>query len=184
MGTVSYMSPEQSLALKTIDYRTDIWSLGAVLYEMITGRVPFEGKDLLQQIVAIQEQPHPPLSKLVEHVPEQLERIIDKALAKNPDERYQTTTDMLIDMRSLKRQLENQAENDRTALFQQPRSWFVEGPTIDHYTKRALSRFECGVHRQSSQAAQARCINAVWECLRLQHSRQCFGTSSTRELRP
>jgi len=120
MGTVSYMSPEQSLALKTIDYRTDIWSLGAVLYEMIAGRVPFEGKDLVQQIVAIQEQPHTPLSKLVEHVPEHLERIVDKALAKNPDERYQTATDMLNDMRSLKRQLENQAENDRTALFQQP----------------------------------------------------------------
>lgn len=120
MGTVSYMSPEQSLALKTIDYRTDIWSLGAVLYEMTAGRVPFEGKDLVQQIVAIQERPHPPLSKLVEHAPEHLERIIDKALAKNPDERYQTATDMLNDMRSLKRQLENQAENDRTALFQQP----------------------------------------------------------------
>jgi eukaryotic-like serine/threonine-protein kinase len=120
MGTVSYMSPEQSLALKTIDYRTDIWSLGAVLYEMIAGRVPFEGKDLVQQIIAIQERPHTPLSQLVEHVPEQLERIVDKALAKNPDERYQTATDMLNDMRSLKRQLENQAENDRTALFQQP----------------------------------------------------------------
>ena len=120
MGTVSYMSPEQSLALKTIDYRTDIWSLGAVLYEMIAGRVPFEGKDLVQQIVAIQERPHTPLSKLVEHVPEQLERIVDKALAKDPDKRYQTATDMLNDMRSLKRQLENQAENDRTALFQQP----------------------------------------------------------------
>ncbi|HYV11494.1 MAG TPA: protein kinase [Pyrinomonadaceae bacterium] len=120
MGTVSYMSPEQSLALKTIDYRTDIWSLGAVLYEMLAGRVPFEGKDLVQQIVAIQEQPHTPLSKLVEHVPEQLERIVDKALAKDPDKRYQTATDMLNDMRSLKRQLENQAENDRTALFQQP----------------------------------------------------------------
>lgn len=120
MGTVSYMSPEQSLALKNIDYRTDIWSLGAVLYEMTAGRVPFEGKELLQQLIAIQERPHTPLSKSVEHVPEQLEHIIDKALAKNPDERYQTATDMLNDMRSLKRQLENQAENDRTALFQQP----------------------------------------------------------------
>ncbi len=117
MGTVSYMSPEQSLALKSLDYRTDIWSLGAVLYEMITERVPFEGKDLVQQILAIQERPHAPLSEFVEHVPEQLERIIDKALAKNPDERYQTATDMLIDMRNLKRQLENAAENDRTALF-------------------------------------------------------------------
>ncbi|HKR10426.1 MAG TPA: protein kinase [Pyrinomonadaceae bacterium] len=117
MGTVSYMSPEQSLALKTLDYRTDIWSLGAVLYEMVAGRVPFEGKDLLQQIVAIQEQPHAALSTFVDHVPEQLERIIDKALAKDPNDRYQTANHMLTDMRNLKRQLENDAENDRTALF-------------------------------------------------------------------
>jgi len=117
MGTVSYMSPEQSLALKTLDYRTDIWSLGVVLYEMIAGRVPFEGKDLLQQIVAIQEHPHTPLSTLVKYIPEQLEQIIDKALAKNPNDRYQTTAEMLVDMRNLKRQLENQAEDDRTAIF-------------------------------------------------------------------
>ncbi len=117
MGTVSYMSPEQSLALRSLDYRTDIWSLGAVLYEMITGRVPFPGKDVVQQIIAIQEQPHTPLSQIVEHVPADLGRIIDKALAKNPDERYQTTAEMLRDMRHLKRELENQAENDRTAIL-------------------------------------------------------------------
>jgi len=119
MGTVSYMSPEQSLALKTLDYRTDIWSLGAVLYEMVAGRVPFEGKDLLAQIVGIQEEPHTPLGQVVEHVPQELERISDKALAKSPNERYQTATDMLVDMRNLKRQLENAAEDDRTAIFDQ-----------------------------------------------------------------
>ncbi|HEX6045621.1 MAG TPA: protein kinase [Pyrinomonadaceae bacterium] len=131
MGTVSYMSPEQSLALKTLDYRTDIWSLGVVLYEMAAGRVPFGGDDLLRQIIDIQEKPHQPLSKFVDHVPAELERIIDKALAKNPDDRYQTATDMLVDMRNLKRQLENAAEHDRTALFNQPLGGRerISGPT-------------------------------------------------------
>lgn len=115
LGSVSYMSPEQSRALKTLDYRTDIWSLGAVLYEMIAGQLPFEGKDLFKQIIAIQEEPHTPLSELVAHVPGELERIVNKALAKNPDERYQTATAMLNDMRELKRQLENQ--DDRTAIL-------------------------------------------------------------------
>ena len=117
MGTVNYMSPEQSLGLKTLDYRTDIWSLGAVLYEMITGRPPFEGDDVYQQIVAIQEQPYPPLSQFVEHVPERLEEIVGKALAKNPDDRYRTANDFLNALRNLKRKLEVDAEHDRTALF-------------------------------------------------------------------
>ena len=129
MGTVSYMSPEQSKALKTLDYRTDIWSLGVVLYEMIAGRVPFEGKDLLEQIIAIQEKPHAPLSTLVKHVPDELEQIIDKALAKNPDDRYQTTAEMLVDMRDVKRQLENQAESDRTAIFDQGMPRRISGAT-------------------------------------------------------
>ena len=124
MGTVNYMSPEQSLGLKTLDYRTDIWSLGVVLYEMIAGRPPFEGDDLYQQIVAIQEQPHPLLSQFAEHVPERLEEIISKALAKNPDDRYRTANDFLNDLRNLKRKLEVDAEHDRTVLFDMHKAGF------------------------------------------------------------
>src|SRR5215471_4715645 len=114
MGTVSYMSPEQTRGLSTIDQRTDIWSLGAVLYELVAGRVPFEGKDVHRQIIAIQEQDAPPLSRFATGVPERLEDIVAKALAKDPDERYQTAKDMLIDLRNLKRKLEVDAEIDRT----------------------------------------------------------------------
>jgi serine/threonine protein kinase/predicted Zn-dependent protease len=114
MGTVAYMSPEQSEASERIDHRTDIWSLGVVLYEMVTGHVPFEGKDVHRQIIAIQEQSPAPLSRFAEGVPERLEDIVTKALAKDPDERYQTAKDLLIDLRNLKRKLEVDAEIDRT----------------------------------------------------------------------
>ena len=118
MGTVNYMSPEQSQGSTLLDHRTDIWSLGAVLYEMLAGRVPFEGKDVHRQIIAIQEQELTPLSRFTEGVPERLEDIVAKALAKDPNERYQTAKDLVIDLRNLKRKLELDAEIDRTVAPQ------------------------------------------------------------------
>ena len=114
MGTASYMSPEQSQGSARVDHRTDIWSLGVVLYEMVAGRLPFEGKDIHRQIIAIQEQETSALSKFAEGVPERLEEIVLMALAKSADERYQTTKDLLIDLRNLKRKLDVDAEIERT----------------------------------------------------------------------
>ena len=114
MGTVRYMSPEQSQGSTLLDHRTDIWSLGAVLYEMLAGRVPFEGKDVHRQIIAIQEQELIPISRFTEGVPERLVDIVAKALAKDRNERYQTAKDFLIDLRNLKRKLDLDAEIDRT----------------------------------------------------------------------
>src|SRR6267378_3383153 len=113
MGTVSYMSPEQSMG-KGIDQRTDIWSIGVVLYEMIAGCVPFQGKDIHRQIIAIQESDPAPLATLVEGVPDRLEEIVAKCLAKLKDERYQTAKDLLIDLRNLRRKLDIDAEIERT----------------------------------------------------------------------
>jgi serine/threonine-protein kinase len=113
MGTVSYMSPEQSVG-KRVDQRTDIWSVGVVLYEMIAGAVPFPGKDIHRQIIAIQETEPAPLSQQVEGVPERLEEIVSKCLAKEKDERYQTAKDLLIDLRNLRRKLDVDAEIERT----------------------------------------------------------------------
>lgn len=113
MGTVSYMSPEQSVG-KGVDQRTDIWSFGVVLYEMLAGAVPFPGKDIHRQIIAIQENDPAPLSQLVEGIPDRLEEIVKKCLAKEKDERYQTAKDLVIDLRNLRRRLDVDAEIERT----------------------------------------------------------------------
>ncbi len=113
MGTVSYMSPEQSIG-EGIDQRTDIWSFGVLLYEMLAGCLPFQGKDIHRQIIAIQETEAPSLATLVEGVPDRLEEIVTKCLAKNKDERYQTAKDLLIDLRNLRRKLDVDAEIERS----------------------------------------------------------------------
>lgn len=104
LGTITYMSPEQALG-KRVDQRTDIWSLGVVLYEMVTGHYPFTG-DTLHTIVRsiMSEEP-----QLVKHarrrLPDEIGRIIGKMLAKNPDERYQHVADLMVDLRALRRTL-------------------------------------------------------------------------------
>jgi len=84
LGTVSYMSPEQARGLE-VDARTDIWSLGAVLYEMVTGRRPFEGTTLSDILAAVLDHEPTPVARYSPEAPPELERIIRKALAKNPD---------------------------------------------------------------------------------------------------
>ena len=113
MGTVYYMSPEQAQA-HHVDERTDIWSTGVMIYEMVAGTMPFRGVTTSHTIVQILEKDPTPLTKH-ENVPAELERIVLKALAKRPDERYQTAKDMLIDLRSLKKRLDVQAEIERTS---------------------------------------------------------------------
>ncbi len=101
MGTSRYMSPEQARGL-AVDARTDIWSLGVVIYEMVTGRAPFEGATTSDVIVSILEREPPPLVQLSPDTPAELQRIVSKALRKERDERYQVIKEMLVDLKSLK----------------------------------------------------------------------------------
>ena len=105
VGTAHYMSPEQAQGLK-VDERTDIWSLGVVLYEMLTGQLPFKGRTPNHTVVSIVEQQVPPLVRGPE-VPVELERILMKALNKNPEKRYQTIKEMLVELRMLQRNLDS-----------------------------------------------------------------------------
>src|SRR5437016_4893794 len=106
MGTAIYMSPEQARGL-SVDSRTDIFSLGVVLYEMIAGRLPFDGSNRNEIMASVLSDKQPqPLTRYSAEAPTELGRIVLKALRKNRDERYQTIQDMLLDLKSLKQELE------------------------------------------------------------------------------
>ena len=114
MGTVSYMSPEQARGL-AVDARTDVWSLGVIIYEMVTGRQPFEGETTSDVLSLILQKEPPPLTQSISEVPPELERIVSKALRKDKEERYQSIKDLMLDLKSLKEHLDFEARLERSA---------------------------------------------------------------------
>ena len=105
VGTVSYMSPEQALG-HSIDHRSDIFSLGVVIYEMLAGLLPFAGDSSTEVIDQIVHQQPPALARFNYSVPQEMERIVRKTLEKDARYRYQTTRELYIDLRNLNRDLE------------------------------------------------------------------------------
>ncbi len=104
LGTPRYMSPEQARG-QPLDGRTDIFSLGAVLYEMIAGRAPFKAPTLADIIAQVLQSQPPPLTEMVADVPAELERLVSKALCKDSDTRYQSARELCADLRRLKEDL-------------------------------------------------------------------------------
>ena len=101
VGTIAYMSPEQARA-QEVDARTDIWSLGVLLYEMVAGRSPFAGKSSSDVLAAILEREPAPLARFDPDAPAELQRIVSKALRKDREQRYQGMKDLLLDLQALR----------------------------------------------------------------------------------
>ena len=113
IGTAGYMSPEQARGLG-VDHRSDIFSLGAVIYEMLARRKPFEGETPSDTLASILKTEPPPLSRVAPGVPAELARIVTKALRKDREERYQVVKDLWLDLKALKQDLEFQDKLDRS----------------------------------------------------------------------
>jgi eukaryotic-like serine/threonine-protein kinase len=150
MGTVSYMSPEQARA-RTIDQRTDIWSLGVVIYEMLTGDRPFRGDTTSDVIAAILRSEPEPISEQFSDTPSDLERIVAKALRKDRDERYQTIRDMLVDLRELRREFDAQMRSN-TASF-----------GVTRMDRPAISTGNGNITTESTAPADGRRTNSISE---------------------
>ena len=135
LGTVNYMSPEQAKG-ERVDERTDIFSLGVLIYEMLAGKPPFAGGNAIETMGSILNKDPVPLSRLTPEVPHELERIINKALRKDREARYQTAKDLLIDLQDFKQDLEfqNQVTNPQRQ-FRRKRKlkcWMPQRPILPH----------------------------------------------------
>ena len=115
-GTVAYMSPEY-IEGKKIDTRADIFSFGVVLYEMLTGKLPFKGDYDSAMMYAIVNEEHEPIQKHRTDLSSELLHVLDRALEKNPEERYQSVHDMLIDLRRLRRDMAVPSEPSKPAVI-------------------------------------------------------------------
>jgi eukaryotic-like serine/threonine-protein kinase len=114
VGTAVYMSPEQARGIP-VDARTDIFSVGVVLYEMVAGCLPFAGSTSSEVMASILSEKEPqPLARYSREAPAELERVVSKALRKNREERYQTIKDFVLDLKSLKQELEFAAKLERS----------------------------------------------------------------------
>ncbi len=141
MGTVNYMSPEQAQG-QVVDARTDIWSLGVILYEMLTGRVPFSGTTASYTVASILEEEPRPLESWGRETPPGLQRIVSRALCKQSEGRYQTVEELVADLHQLKQHLElaNQLEHDGLTCLHEvlPRrepEWHAALPTLASATR-------------------------------------------------
>jgi eukaryotic-like serine/threonine-protein kinase len=122
VGTVAYMSPEQARG-QQVDARTDIWSLGCVLYEMVAGRSPFAGTSSNDAIAAILDREPAPLARLEPEAPAELQRVVTKTLRKERAQRYQTVQDLLLDLQVLREEVRTEQSGSSPMLPIEQPAW-------------------------------------------------------------
>ncbi|RPI27897.1 MAG: serine/threonine-protein kinase [Acidobacteria bacterium] len=124
LGTVTYMSPEQAQG-KKVDARSDIFSFGAVLYEVISGRRVFEGESVAETMAAIIRDEPKPLSQVRDDVPDELARIIHRCLRKEPDRRFQSISDARVELQEVQEGLESHPEAGQSPTPRRKLRWIV-----------------------------------------------------------
>jgi eukaryotic-like serine/threonine-protein kinase len=163
LGTAGYMSPEQARGL-AVDSRSDIFSLGAVMYEMVARRKPFEGETASDTMASILKSEPPPLQHLVPETPAELVRIVTKSLRKDREERYQVVKDLWLDLKALKQDLEFQARS------------IPAGNGGDH--TGTLNRATATAPEQRLQSTETRsAFNTITESLSFEIKRHKFGAT-------
>ena len=164
IGSVRYMSPEQARGL-AVDRRSDVWSLGVVLYEMIAGRAPFDGATTSDALTALIHLEPAPLTQLA---PPELQRIVRKALQKNVDERYQSSRDLMLDLKNLLSELEHGASGEKRSASSDEQLRISENPTIIHQTNSApqtVPNFQSDSLKNQSLTSPRRILQSKWAAL-------------------
>ncbi|MFQ5674896.1 MAG: protein kinase, partial [bacterium] len=128
MGTPAYMSPEQAKG-KQVDHKSDIWALGVIFYELLTGKLPFWGDNDMSMLYNIVNEPPQPVSKLNSKIPAQVEKVIDKVLSKDPQIRYDSVDEFIRDVKALHPQPSSEAQT--VVLKQEPALASQEKPDVD-----------------------------------------------------
>jgi eukaryotic-like serine/threonine-protein kinase len=166
IGTAGYMSPEQARGL-LVDERSDIFSLGAVIYEMVARRKPFAGDTPSDTLAAILKTEPPPLSRITSGVPPELIRIVTKALRKDREERYQVVKDLWLDLKALKQELDFQEKLERSV-----------GPEDNGAVAAKTREAEAASSSLAPQTTEARnAINTITESLSIEIKRHKVGTA-------
>jgi serine/threonine protein kinase/Flp pilus assembly protein TadD len=156
MGTAGYMSPEQAQGrIKEIDQRSDIFSFGCILFEAVTGKKAFEGKDAVESLNKIIREPVTPISELNPAAPADLQRIVRRCLAKDADERYQTIKEVAIELKEVRLELRQDAGFD-TTVPPPPSGKFGVPPSGGSLSHTSTSASQSGV--QSTRASSAEYI--------------------------